>query len=226
MTVTRLLTIAAVGSLAACGGYHGGAAGGGAPAPAASGISAADLRRWLFAFSDDSMLGRGSGTEGNVKGTRYIAAEVARMGLKPAGENGTYFVNVPLKMRRLDSASSLAVGGTPLTLMTDYVAVASIPGSRRMGTTLDASHGLSVINGGRIADTSVTLSPSQIAGKIVVVDLPLSGDGRPDPRFWTHGGLDRYQGAAAIAVVAMSTLPPQALRFFSSGRLRLADPAT
>ncbi|HSY81210.1 MAG TPA: M28 family peptidase [Gemmatimonadaceae bacterium] len=225
MTVTRLLTIAAVGSLAACGGYHGGAAGGGAPAPAASGISAADLRRWLFAFADDSMLGRGSGTEGNVKGTRYIAAEVARLGLEPAGENGTYFVNVPLRVRHLDSASTLAVGGAPLTLMADYVAVASFPGFPRIGMTLDASHGLAVISGGRIADTSVTLSPSQIAGKIVVVDLPLTADGRPDPRFWTHGGLDRYQGAAAIAVVAMNTLPPQAMRFFAGERLRLADPS-
>jgi hypothetical protein len=47
-----------------------------------------------------TMLGRGAGTEGNVKGTRYIAAEVARLDLEPAGEHGTYFVNVPLRVRR------------------------------------------------------------------------------------------------------------------------------
>src|SRR5579872_2879187 len=98
MTVSRLLIVAALGSLAACGGSQSGAPGG-APAPAASGISSADLRRRLFTFADDSMLGRGAGTEGNVKGTNYIAAEVARLGLKPAGENGTYFVNVPLRSR-------------------------------------------------------------------------------------------------------------------------------
>ena len=225
MTVTRLLSSAAVVSLAACGGTHSGAAGG-APTPASSGISVADLRQRLYTFADDSMLGRGTGTEGNVKATRYIAAEAARMGLSPAGENGTYFVNVPLRARRLDSSSALAVGGTPLTPMTDYVAAASFPTLPRMGTTLDASHGLAVVNGGRIADANVTLSPSQIAGKIVVVDPPLGADGQPDPRFWTHGGLDKYQGAAAIAVAALDAMPPQALRFFAGERKRLADPAT
>ena len=172
------------------------------------------------------MLGRGAGTEGNVKGTNYIASEVAKMGLKPAGENGGYFVTVPLRRRRLDSASTLAVNGRPLTLLTDYVAVASVPGFARLATTLDATRGLAVVNGGRIADASTTLSPSDIAGKIVVLDLPLGADGHPDPRFWTHGGLDRYQGAAAIAVAAMDGLPPQAMRFFAGERMRLADPAT
>lgn len=172
------------------------------------------------------MLGRGAGTEGNVKGTRYIAAEVARMGLKPAGENGTYFVNVPLRSRRLDSTSALAVNGAPLTLMTDYVAVPAFPAFPRMATSLDASGGLTVVNGGRIADPTVTLSPSDVAGKIVVVDVPLTAEGQPDPRFWTHGGLDKYQGAAAIAVAVLDMLPPQAMRFFAGERLRLVDPTT
>jgi len=37
------------------------------------------------------MMGRETGTIGNMKATNYIAAEVTRMGLEPGGENGTYF---------------------------------------------------------------------------------------------------------------------------------------
>jgi hypothetical protein len=40
------------------------------------------------------MGGRETGTIGNMMATRYIAAEAARMGLVPAGDNGTYFQNM------------------------------------------------------------------------------------------------------------------------------------
>ena len=42
------------------------------------------------------MQGREAGTIGNVKGTTFIAAQVKKLGLQPAGENGTYFQVVPL----------------------------------------------------------------------------------------------------------------------------------
>ena len=54
-------------------------------------ISSADLRTRLYIYADDSMQGRETGTIGNYKATNYIASELARIGLEPAGENGTYF---------------------------------------------------------------------------------------------------------------------------------------
>src|SRR4051812_26206185 len=59
------------------------------------GITAEDLRTRLYIFADDSMMGRQFGTEGNLKGTQYIADELARMGVQPGGVDGTYFQNVP-----------------------------------------------------------------------------------------------------------------------------------
>src|SRR5688572_9262593 len=76
-------------------------------------ITEADLRSRLFLFSADSMEGRILGSRGNVKGTDYIASELRRIGLEPAGENGSYFQTLPLVTRELDTTVALAAGGTP-----------------------------------------------------------------------------------------------------------------
>ena len=62
-----------------------------APRPTTPAISEADLMTRVYIFADNSMMGRQLGREGNMKGTAYIARELARIGVEPAGENGTYF---------------------------------------------------------------------------------------------------------------------------------------
>src|SRR5215211_6454350 len=79
-------------------------------------LTAEDLRTRLFIFADDSMLGRESGTTGNVKATDYIARELARMGLEPAGENGTFFQTIPLLRFANDSVGA---GGARAGLQMD-----------------------------------------------------------------------------------------------------------
>jgi len=41
------------------------------------------------------MMGRETGTIGDMRATAYIAAEARRMGLEPAGDGGTYFQEIP-----------------------------------------------------------------------------------------------------------------------------------
>ncbi len=105
----------------ACGG------GAGAPEPPSprgattAEISPADLRRRISIFADDSMAGRRTGTPGNVKGNAYIAAELARLGLKPAGEGGTYLQPVPLTRYAVaDGAGTLRAGDAELAAFEDY----------------------------------------------------------------------------------------------------------
>ena len=98
-----------------------------APAPTAAEISARDLRIRLYQFADDSMQGRQVGRLGNAKGTDYIAAEVKRLGLQPAGDDGTYFQVLPYRLRKYTAHSRLTVNGNPLRWNTDFVAV---PGAR------------------------------------------------------------------------------------------------
>ena len=54
--------------------------------PTTGEITPLDLMTRLYKFADDSMMGRLAGTPWNDKGTDYIAAEVKRLGLKPAGD--------------------------------------------------------------------------------------------------------------------------------------------
>ena len=98
-----------------------------APQPTTANITASDLMTRLYIFADDSMMGREAGTIGNVKGTDYIAAEVKRLGLLPAGEDGGYFQTIPLKTRVTDSASTLSVGGTALTFGSEWAVSGGMP---------------------------------------------------------------------------------------------------
>src|SRR5688500_2664618 len=96
-------------------------------APRATGeaITADDLRTRLYAFAHDSMRGRRVGEPGNVKGTDYIAREFARLGLRPAGENGTWFQALPFGPVGFDTArATLRVGATPLAPRTEWIPVA------------------------------------------------------------------------------------------------------
>jgi hypothetical protein len=56
---------------------------------------AADVQRILYPLADDSMAGRLTGSAGEAKAARFIAAEMQRIGLKPLGDSG-YFQRVPV----------------------------------------------------------------------------------------------------------------------------------
>ena len=85
-------------------------------------ISAGDLMTRLYKFADDSMMGRAVGTEYNNKGTAYIEAEVRKLGLVPAGDNGTYFQNLPLFTRIVDTTSTVTAAGSSCWRPEDFVA--------------------------------------------------------------------------------------------------------
>jgi hypothetical protein len=137
-----------------------------APKPTSSEISAADLMTRLYLFADDSMMGRDAGTLGNFKGTEYLAAEAKRLGLVPAGDNGSYFQTIPFKNRSLDATSTIAAGSTSLAAGTDWALL--------QGTTLPSGT-LPVVWGGRIGDDSPRVAPEKAAGKLVVYGVMPGG---------------------------------------------------
>ena len=101
-------------------------------------ITAQDLMSRLYTIADDSMMGRESGTRGNVMGTDYIAAELRRMGLQPAGDNGTYFQQIPLMERGVAPGASLSVDGAALAYGTDFLLVPTYGGVLLFGKSAEA----------------------------------------------------------------------------------------
>src|SRR5580765_217849 len=88
-----------------------------------SAISADDLRARLFLIAHDSMMGRLPGEAGNYKAAEYVAGEFKRLGLEPAGENGSYFQPVPFVLMAPEAGTYLETGGTRFTLGTDIVPI-------------------------------------------------------------------------------------------------------
>src|SRR5689334_12716754 len=103
-----------------------------APRPTKTDITADDMRTRLYQFADDSMLGRRIGEPGNVKGTDYIAREFARLGLKPGGDNGTWYQELPWGPLGFDrNASRFIVSGDSLLGGTDWIP--SLPVANAIG---------------------------------------------------------------------------------------------
>ena len=75
----------------------------------AASITEADTRGWLEYLSSDALEGRATYTEGLGLAAAYIADHLREWGVKPAGDNGTYFQAVKVLGVRTVSRSSVTV---------------------------------------------------------------------------------------------------------------------
>jgi hypothetical protein len=60
------------------------------------------FRAHMAFLADDLLEGRGTGKRGHEIAARYVAAQFEAMGLKPAGQNGTYYQRVPFREITVD----------------------------------------------------------------------------------------------------------------------------
>jgi Peptidase family M28 len=165
-----------------------------APQPTVADITAADLMTRLYIFADDSMQGREAGTIGDVKATAYIADEARKIGLVPAGDDGTYFQTVPLRMRIVEPASRFTVGASPLAFGSEWAVLAARSTART---------GLSTVYGGTAGGPDM-LPPDRAAGKVVVY------------RLGPNTAAVRNAAAAANPPAAVVVIgPPMFLGYFS-----------
>ena len=170
-------------------------------------ITPADLQRRLYLIADDSMMGRETGSEGAFKASAYVASEFRRLGLEPAGDNGTYFQAVPFWVVAVDPESRLVTsGGAALRLGTDFLPVSFAVPPR----VLDRA---AVVYAGSSADTAHLMTPTDIAGKVVVLDVPPGFDRRAIGPL-----LGRYREAAAIGIVALDQLGSEQIARVREGR--------
>jgi hypothetical protein len=157
-----------------------------APADA---ITEARLRAHLTFIAHDLLEGRDSPSRGLDIAAEYIAAQCALWGLKPAGEDGTYFTKVPLAQTRLvESESSLAwtggkASGSSLVFLGGNAQISAAPvafmgsgnksGDRDPFGKVDAKGKAIVVLGiqpsGPVSNTNSALSQARRAGAAAVI---------------------------------------------------------
>ena len=167
-----------------------------APAPVAGGgaasITASDIARRIGVIADDSMLGRATPSHGLEMTAGYAAAEFRRLGLRPAGDAGSYLQRYPLIISRFDPAKSWvrATGragtlwqvGPDLPLMQGK-ATGDVTGAGVVLVVGDSSQG-------------VTLPAGVATGKIVVLVFGPAVDG-------IAGALIQQKPAGVFLVAAL-----------------------
>ena len=77
-------------------------------------------------LSHDLMEGRAPSTRGGALAAEYLATELATLGIAPAGENGTYFQQVPIVESVVDPSFTLSIPGNTYKYRSDIVAFSGV----------------------------------------------------------------------------------------------------
>jgi hypothetical protein len=176
--------------------------------PTVAEITASDLMTRLYKFADDSMMGRAVGTVYNDMGTAYIESEVRRLGLQPAGDNGTYFQKVPIYQRTLDSTSTITADGMTFKAGKDFTAEAD--GFPRLFESAP------VMFVGTWVDTTTNIPVDSVKGKLLVFMSGGLSPGANVSRFVASNGYQKWlemrDAAAGYAIIRGEALSPSLVR--------------
>jgi hypothetical protein len=208
---TRAPALAAVFFTLAVTGIH-------AQVPTVTDVTREDLRYRVGVLSDDSMLGRDAGQIGNVRATDYVARELKRLGLAAAGEDG-YFQTIPLVSRAPMRNETLEVGGAAIA---NGVVSSRAIGGAPFGGVFNGSD-VPTVYGGAIGAGEL-IKPEDARGKVVIFQAPLNGNGAVGNAYvGAAGTLASYADAAAILLIGLDRMSPQAVNGLRAARIVLAD---
>ena len=175
--------------------------------PTSAEITARDVRTRTYIIADDSMEGRDTGKRGGLRSARYIAGELKRLGLEPAGDDGTYLQRIPWVSRTPDTTGVLRVGERTLRWGSDYLVIPKLGfalalGGQPFGGGFRGDN-IATIYGGRVGDS--TVAPELTRNKVIVFSAPAFA-------FWQLDNLRRYAAARAIVVATLDLGAPSAFR--------------
>ena len=161
-------------------------------------IKEADLKKDIFDLAGDAFRGRRAGTLDEMRAGAWVAQKAQEIGLKPAGDDGTYFQFFNMHRTQTSRLSSLQINNQNLVLWKDYWMTQPI--------TSHVEAPLVWLNS--MADTTQNLQ-----GKIAVVKIvapkptPAPGMSLWDYRYAAsairqQSSVLRRKGAAAVILVA------------------------
>ncbi len=87
---------------------------------AAARVKLETIREVTTKLSSPEFEGRGTAQPGGDRAAQYLADRFKAMGLKPAGENGTYLQTIKFKSAEVLPDSALRVGDTAMAATTSY----------------------------------------------------------------------------------------------------------
>ena len=178
-------------------------------------ISPDQLRVHVDVLASAAFKGRETGTEGNRMAARYIAEQFARMGLAPAGDNGTYFQEMGYLGESWDQAA-LTVNGTSFKQGFQFFAYPHLNSSCKLGA------GEVVFVGYGIDDAAASgyndYALADVSGKVVLAYL-----GEPNKKnghsritnterrsIWTDDWRKKVEAARVHGAVALLLIDPKA----------------
>ncbi|HEX5632107.1 MAG TPA: M28 family peptidase, partial [Gemmatimonadales bacterium] len=135
-----------------------------------------------------------------------LAAEAAKLGLEPAGDDGTWFQILPLQQARLAPGSTVEVAGRTLAPDADMLLFGAVP-MFRFGGTLQGE--VPTVYGGRLGRKEGALTAEQARGRLIVYDAPQNVAGKPMWQFWNAMDRDVLAASRGALVATLELTPPQ-----------------
>lgn len=180
------------------------------PEPTGPDITVRDVMTRTYIIADDSMEGRETGRRGGLRSATYIANELKRLGIEPAGDNGTYFQAIPWVSRMPDTSAVLRAGEATFKAFTDFVVIPKIGfalalGGQPFGGAF-AGENVPTVFGGRIGDS--TIAPDLARGKVVM----LAANPQNGFAVWQRDNLRRYVDAKAVLITTLDAGAPAQYR--------------
>lgn len=170
-------------------------------------VSAGNIEAHIRFLASDYMAGRDTGSDGYEIAANYVASQMRLLGLEPAGDNGTYFADVPMQDVHADGEyNRFSLDGTDYA-QGEGVVIWSNPSvleAEVTGELVFVGHGVSAANRGHDDYANV-----DVDGKIVVV---LGGvpdgvfEGISEERAHHNSSTTKRDVAAAHGAIGMITL--------------------
>ncbi len=149
-------------------------------------IKEADLKRDLYAMAGDAMRGREAGTPDEMRASIWVAEQLRAIGVKPIGDDGSYFQWFNMVRTRVSTVSTRASLGTnALEVWKDFIPLG--------GSSADVAG--TVVWVANSADTTI-----DVRGKVVAT--PIVAPNPASIRTTTNSADVRYTQAAISATQA------------------------
>jgi Zn-dependent M28 family amino/carboxypeptidase len=128
-------------------------------------VREADLRRDVGEMASPAMRGREGGTIDEMRASIWVAEQYRRIGLKPMGEDGTWFQWFDMTRTRVSvTASHASIAGQAMTLFHDFIPLGVVP-AEATGSVLwiaDASDTTVDVRGRIVATPLLAPAPTSI----------------------------------------------------------------